>query len=164
MSAACYDNIQILKAVDDRQQQNEGRKLWISAHQLLNEISGTFSADPRLMPGFLQELFIAQAAGQLTWRLMDQNANPRDANYYPVSAPFLREARLHPLIEAEARPQFMIPKLDQAVFTSLKAVEIRVRTLGGYRDQAIGVDLMNRAFAPNGPLTDSTAPKGERWS
>jgi hypothetical protein len=82
VSAAYFDNIQILKAIDDRQQQNEGRKLWMSAHQLLNEISGTFAADPRLMPGFLQELFIAQAAGQLTWRLMDQNANPRDANYY----------------------------------------------------------------------------------
>jgi uncharacterized protein (TIGR02391 family) len=314
MSAAYFDNVQILKAIDDRQQQAGGRPLWMSAHQLLNEISGTFAADPQLMPGFLQELFIAQAAGQLTWRLMDQNARPLDANYYlqqiqnlalttagqdrarnrmvllpppdpdeddghdlsdlilrrvadaitgeyapdqvvtflkeqgippdwlalpdgtaegdahpvlaavwregsmgrrllrsfvgrwldgmlitgpdgdlratlveqlarqgwqirpedsvlvaaepvrgiPVSAPFLREARLHPLIEAEARPQFMIRKLDQAVFTSLKAVEIRVRALGGYSDQVIGTDLMNRAFAPNGPLTDSSAPKGEQ--
>ena len=65
----------------------------------------------------------------------------------PVSAPFLREARLHPLVEAEARPQFMIRKLDQAVFASLRAVEIRVRALGGYSDQTIGADLMNRAFA-----------------
>jgi uncharacterized protein (TIGR02391 family) len=312
--AARFDNIEILKAIDDRQQQNEGRKLWMSAHQLLNEISGVFAADPRLMPGFLQELFIAQAAGQLTWRLMDRNANPIDANFYlqqiqdlalttegqdrarnrmvqlpppdpdeddghdlsdlilrrvadaitaeyapdqvvtflgeqgippgwltfpdgtaggdahqvlaavwragsmgrrllrtflghwldgrlitgpdgdlraalveqlarqgwqirpddsvlvaaepvrgiPVSAPFLREARLHPLIEAEARPQFLIRKLDQAVFTSLKAVEIRVRALGGYGDQAVGVDLMNKAFGSSGPLTDSTAPKGEQ--
>jgi len=80
----------------------------------------------------------------------------------PVSAPFLREARLHPLVEAEGRPQFMIRKLDQAVFASLKAVEIRVRTLGGYQDQTIGVDLMNRAFAAGGPLTDSSAPKGEQ--
>jgi uncharacterized protein (TIGR02391 family) len=80
----------------------------------------------------------------------------------PVSAPFLREARLHPLIEAEARPQFLIRKLDQAVFTSLKAVEIRVRALGGYPDQVIGVDLMNRAFSSNGPLTDLSAPRGEQ--
>lgn len=80
--AAGFDNVEILKAIDDRQQQNEGRKLRLSAHQLLNEISGTFAADPRLMPGFLQELFIAQAAGQLTWRLMDQSARPIDANYY----------------------------------------------------------------------------------
>lgn len=314
MPAAYLDNLQILRAIDERQQQAQGRPLWINAQQLLNEISGTFAADPRLMPGFLQELFIARAAGQLTWRLVDQNARPQDANYYlqqiqdialtsagqdrarnqvvvlpppdpeeddghdlsdlilrqvadaitreyapdqvvtflgeqgmppdwlplpegtaagdahailasvwragsmgrgvvrhflgrwldgqlitgpdgelqaalrdqlarqgwqvgpdgsvliaaepvrgiPVSAPFLREARLHPLVEAEARPQFMIRKLDQAVFASLKAVEIRVRALGGYRDQTIGVDLVNRAFAPGGPLTDSSAPKGEQ--
>jgi hypothetical protein len=81
-SIAHFDNIQILKAIDERQQQAEGRPLWISAHQLLSEISGTHTADPRLMPGFLQELFIAQAAGQLTWRLTNQNANPQDANYY----------------------------------------------------------------------------------
>jgi uncharacterized protein (TIGR02391 family) len=309
-----FDNIQILKAIDERQQQAEGRPLWMSAYQLLNEISGTHAADPRLMPGFLQELFIAQAAGQLTWRVTDGRVNPQDANYYlqqiqdlaltsagqdrarnrmvvlpepdpgeddghdlsdlilrqvaeaitveyapdqlvvflgeqgilpdwlalpngasgtdahavlaavwragsvgrrlvrhflgrwldgqlltgpdgelraalveqlarqgwqirlddsvliaaepvsgiPVSAPFLREARLHPLIEAEARPQFMIRKLDQAVFASLRAVEIRVRELGGYSDQMIGADLMNRAFGPGGPLTDSAAARGEQ--
>lgn len=56
--------------------------MWISAHQLLNEISGTYSADPQLMPGFLQELLIAEAAGHLTWRLMDQMARLQDPNYY----------------------------------------------------------------------------------
>lgn len=314
MSAAYIDNFQILKAIDERQLQAEGRPLWINAQQLLNEISGTFAADPRLMPGFLQELLIARAAGQLTWRMANQNASERDPNYYlqqisdlaltsagqdrarnravplpppdpneddghdlsdlilrqagkaitqeyaadqvvtflaeqgippdwlslpeetrpgdahavlaavwragsmgrrvvrrflgrwldgqlitgpdgelqarlreqlarqgwqvrpddsvlvaaepvrgiPVSAPFLREARLHPLVEAEARPQFMIRKLDQAVFASLKAVEIRVRALGGYSDQTVGVDLMNRAFAPGGPLADPSAPRGEQ--
>jgi hypothetical protein len=80
--ATRFDNIEILKAIDDRQQQNEGRKLWMSAHHLLNEMSGAFAADPRLMPGFLQELFTAQAAGQLAWRLMDRNASPVDANFY----------------------------------------------------------------------------------
>lgn len=314
MPAAYINNLQILKAIDERQQRAGGRPLWINAHQLLNEISGTFAADPQLMPGFLQELLIARAAGQLTWRLANQNATTQDANFYlqqiqdlaltssgqdrarnqvvllpspdleeddghdlsdlilrqvvgaitreyapdqvamflgeqgippdwlslpegigdgdahailaavwragsmgrrmvrrflgrwldgqlitgpdgelqavlreqlarqgwqvrpedsvlvaakpvrgiPVSAPFLREARLHPLVEAEARPQFMIRKLDQAVFASLKAVEIRVRALGGYSDQMIGVDLMNRAFATGGPLADSLAARGEQ--
>lgn len=314
MSAPYIDNIKILKAIDERQQQLQGRPLWMNASQLLNEMSGTHAADPQLMPGFLQELFIAQAAGHLTWRLGNHGANPQDANYYlqqiqdlaltpagqdrarhrvvilpppdpgeddghdlsdlivrrvaeaitseyaadqiatflkeqglppdwlalpegtttgdahtvlatawragsegrrlvrhflgrwldgqlitgpdgelratlaeqlarqgwqirpddsvlvtaepvrgiPASAPFLRQARLHPLIEAEARPQFMIHKHDQAVFASLRAVEIRVRTLGGYSDQVIGTDLMNRAFGTSGPLTDSSAPKGEQ--
>jgi uncharacterized protein (TIGR02391 family) len=312
--AAYFDNVQILKAIDERQQQAGGRPLWMNALQLLAEISGTHAADPQLMPGFLQELFIAHAAGQLTWQLRGQRANPQDANYYlqqiqelaltpagqdrarnrvvvlpppdpdeddghdlsdlilrqvaeaighqyasdqvviflgdqgippgwlalpdgtaggdahavlatvwragskgrrlvrhflgrwldgqlitgpdgelraalveqlarqgwqirpddsalvaaepvrgiPVSAPFLREARLHPLIETEARPQFMIRKPDQAVFTSLRAVEIRVRALGGYSDQVIGADLMNKAFGPGGPLADSSVGRGEQ--
>ena len=80
----------------------------------------------------------------------------------PVSAPFLRATRLHGLIEADARPQFQIGKSDQGVFASLKAVEIRVRKLAGLGDQLIGVDLMNRAFGPTGPLTDPAASKGEQ--
>lgn len=82
MSAAYIDNLQILKAIDERQQQNQGRPLSISAYQLLNEISGTYAGDLQKMPGFFQELFIARAASQVTWRLMSQNANPQDANYY----------------------------------------------------------------------------------
>ena len=76
------DNITILKAIDERQQQADGRPLWLSAHQLLNEITGTFAAPPELMPGFLQELFVAQAAGHLTWRLTGQMTRPSDANNY----------------------------------------------------------------------------------
>ena len=287
---AYIDNIQILQAIDERQQQNGGRPLWVNAYQLLAAISGTHVADPQLTPGFLQELFIAHAAGHLTWRPV-QGTNPQNADYYlqqiqelaltptgqdrarnrvvilpppdpkeddgydlsdlvvrqvaeaiaheyapdqvttflaeqgippewlalpdgishgdahavlatvwragslgrrlvrrflghwldgqlitgpdgelraalveqlarqgwqirpddsvlvaaepvrgiPVSTPFLREARLHPLIEAEARPQFMIRKLDQAVLSSLRAVEIRVRALGGFGDQLVRV-------------------------
>jgi uncharacterized protein (TIGR02391 family) len=80
----------------------------------------------------------------------------------PVSAPFLRASRLHPLIEAEARPQFLINKQEQGVFASMKTVEIRVRKLAGFGDDAIGVDLMNKAFGPTGPLTDPSASKGEQ--
>jgi uncharacterized protein (TIGR02391 family) len=80
----------------------------------------------------------------------------------PVSAPFLRASRLHALIEAEARPQFLINKPEQGVFASMRAVEVRVRQLGGFGDDVIGVDLMNKAFGPGGPLTDVTAVKGEQ--
>lgn len=308
------DNLKILRAIDERQQQQLGRPLSMTAHQLLNEVSGTYTADPRLLPGFLQELLIARDASQMTWRLLDQAAIPNDASSYlqqiyelaltpagqdrarnrvvtqappdpgeddghdlsdlilrnigeavsheyapdqvavffheqgipphwvvvedgatkadahtilaatwrsgsmgrglvrqflgrwldgklitgpdsemraalieqlarqgwqirpsdsvliaaepvrgiPLSVPFLREARLHPLIEAEARPQFLIRKLDQAVFVSLKAVEIRVRAMGGYAPEAVGTDLMNKAFGSGGPLTNLTAPKGEQ--
>ena len=80
----------------------------------------------------------------------------------PVSAPFLRASRLHPLIEAEARPQFLINKPEQGVFASMKAVEVRVRMLAGYGEEVIGVDLMNKAFGPAGALTDASAGKGEQ--
>ena len=314
MTADYLDNIQILKGIDERQRQSNGRPLHISAWQLLAELRGTYAPELQLVPGFLQELSIARDAGQLTWRISNQGANPRDPNYYlqqvqdlaltaagqdrarnrvvvlpppdpgeddghdlsdlilrkaaeamareyapgqvitflgeqglppewlplpdemdpgdaravlaaawragsmgrrlvrrflgrwldgqlitgpdgelradlieqlarqgwqirpddsvlvaaeptrgiPVSAPFLREARLHPLIEAEARPQFLIRKLDQAVFASLRAVEIRVRALAGYSPDVVGATLMNRAFGAQGPLTDQSDPAGEQ--
>ena len=80
----------------------------------------------------------------------------------PVSAPFLRASRLHPLVEAEARDQFLINKPETGVFTSMRAVEIRVRKLAGLGDDAFGTDLMNKAFGPSGPLTDPAATKGEQ--
>jgi hypothetical protein len=80
----------------------------------------------------------------------------------PVTASYLRSSRLHALVDAKARKQFLIKKPDQAVFASMKAVEVRVRKLGGFTDQDFGVDLMNKAFGPTGPLTDRSAGKGER--
>jgi hypothetical protein len=76
------DNIQILRAIDDRQRQADGRPLWISAHELLKEMTGTSATGEQQMMGFLQELQIANAAAQLTWRLIEQTARPQDANYY----------------------------------------------------------------------------------
>jgi uncharacterized protein (TIGR02391 family) len=69
---------------------------------------------------------------------------------------------VHPLIERKARPQFLIGEYEQGVFSSMKAVEVRVRQLGGFGDDVVGVDLMNKAFGPTGPLTDSAAVKGEQ--
>jgi uncharacterized protein (TIGR02391 family) len=315
------DNIQILKAIDERQQQMDGRPLHLNAFQLLNEMSGTFSADTKLYPGFLHELFIARAAGYLDWRIYGVEPNRNDPNYYlqqiqdlaltpagqdrargqvvvqplpdpddddghqlsdlilrqiadgvvyqldPIQAAMLlgeeglppawlgevlgedppdpaapggvhntllftwhaggsegrrlvrrflgrwidqqlytgpdadeqadlitklarqgwqlRESdsvlvaaepargmpmpvapmhtwRPHPLVDSVARPQFAIKQPDQAVFTSLREVEIRVRKLGRFPADAIGVDLMNKAFGPSGPLTDLAALKGEQ--
>src|SRR5205807_1150051 len=39
---------------------------------------------------------------------------------------------LHPMIEQKARTQFLIGEYEQGVFASMKAVEIRVRKLGGF--------------------------------
>jgi uncharacterized protein (TIGR02391 family) len=69
---------------------------------------------------------------------------------------------LHPTIEAKARPQFLIGEYEQGVFTSMKAVEVRVRKLSGFGNEVTGVDLMNKAFGPGAPLTDVAAVKGEQ--
>lgn len=69
---------------------------------------------------------------------------------------------VHPLIESEARPQFMLEKYELGVFAAMRAVEIRVRKLGGFGEDDYGVDLMNRAFGPGAPLLDVEATKGEQ--
>lgn len=69
---------------------------------------------------------------------------------------------IHPAIEREARPQFLIGKYELGVFAAMKAVEVRVRQLGGFSDHHIGVDLMNQAFGPKGKMTDPSMAKGEQ--
>jgi uncharacterized protein (TIGR02391 family) len=69
---------------------------------------------------------------------------------------------IHPAIEAEARPQFLIGKYELGVFASMKAVEVRVRRLSGLGDEIIGVDLMNKSFGPTGVLRDPEAIVGEQ--
>lgn len=66
---------------------------------------------------------------------------------------------LHPLIEKIARRQFLLGEYENAIFASMRAVEVRVRRLGGFTSSDIGVDLMTRAF--KGPLADPSAPPGE---
>ncbi|MDX6587242.1 MAG: hypothetical protein QOI31_1715 [Solirubrobacterales bacterium] len=69
---------------------------------------------------------------------------------------------LHPKIEAEARTQFLIGKYELGVFAAMKAVEVRARKLAGFGDEVHGVDLINKCFGAKGPLTDSSAQKGEQ--
>jgi len=123
--------------------------------------------DDRLLSGPDAELrarLIEQLARQ-GWRIRETDSmlvNCDPVRGVPVSAPFLRASRLHPLTETEARPQFLINKPGQGVFASMKAIEVRVRKLAGFGEDVIGVDLMNKAFGPTGPLTDTSAVKGEQ--
>jgi uncharacterized protein (TIGR02391 family) len=124
--------------------------------------------DDRLLSGPDAELrarLIEQLARQ-GWRVRESDSVlviSEPVRGIPVSAPFLRASRLHPLIEAEARDQFLINKQpEQGVFASMRAVEIRVRKLTGFGDEVFGTDLMNKAFSPGGPLTDPSAVKGEQ--
>lgn len=78
-----------------------------------------------------------------------------------VKAVHRLQGDLHPLIEVKARRQFLLGEYENAIFVSLKAVEIRVRQLAGFGDDAYGVPMMTSAFNPKGPLADPNAPSGE---
>ena len=67
---------------------------------------------------------------------------------------------LHPLVERRARRQFLLGEYEQAVFVSMKAVEVRVRDLSGLGDHLVGVALMNQAFGSDGRLADPEAEPG----
>jgi hypothetical protein len=55
--------------------------------------------------------------------------------------------RLHPAIRQEVREQISLGRWPNAVFVSLRAVEIRVRALSQITDgRVVGVDLMAAAF------------------
>lgn len=69
---------------------------------------------------------------------------------------------LHPVIENEARPQFLIGAYELGVFAAMRAVEVRVRRLTGFGNDVYGVTLMNRAFGRDGPLVDRTVEASEQ--
>ncbi len=61
---------------------------------------------------------------------------------------------LHPAIADDCWINFISGRYDTAVFEAFRAVEIAVRAAGGFVDTNLGVDLMRRAFRPEGgPLT-----------
>lgn len=72
------------------------------------------------------------------------------------------QQRLHPRI-ASVRSQFLLGEYELAAFAAMRAVEVRVRELGGYSDSDIGQPMMRNAFhVDSGPLRDPDAEKGER--
>ena len=71
------------------------------------------------------------------------------------------ENNIHPVILSKARRQFLLGEYENAIFVSMKAVEVRVRKLSKLGNNMIGVDLMTKAFKPGGILADNTAPAGE---
>jgi uncharacterized protein (TIGR02391 family) len=74
----------------------------------------------------------------------------------------LREEMLHPRLQGQIYGYFAAADLGTAVFEAFKAVEIEVRSAGGYEEKQYGKELMGRAFAVGGPLVKSTDDKGDR--
>jgi uncharacterized protein (TIGR02391 family) len=59
---------------------------------------------------------------------------------------------LDPIIMRTVKPLFVRGDYDTAVFRAFKEVEVRVRRKDATLVSEYGVDLMNKAFGPNGPL------------
>lgn len=69
------------------------------------------------------------------------------------------------MLEEKVRPIFNLGDYETACFAAMKAVEVEVRRASGLDGSALGVDLMRRAFRPEGgPLADPEAHAGERVS
>jgi uncharacterized protein (TIGR02391 family) len=69
---------------------------------------------------------------------------------------------LHPRLEERARRQFILGEFEAAALVAMREVEIAVRERAGLQPTMLGTDLMNKAFAELGPLTDIEAPKAEQ--
>lgn len=69
---------------------------------------------------------------------------------------------LHPRIEPRVASLFEVRKYDLAVFDAMRDVEDRIRKLGGYGNDATGVELAYRAFGTGGALVDPSWTKGEQ--
>ena len=83
------------------------------------------------------------------------------ANFLAAAA--FPKSLLHPLIADDVWIRVARKEYDIAVFAAFRAVEERVRIVGGYVATDIGVPLMRRAFDPdNGPLAKQTDPRPER--
>lgn len=75
----------------------------------------------------------------------------------------LPRGQLHPTIAQPVWATFVRGGYDTAVFEAFRAVEVAVRSAGGFADKDIGVGLMRAAFhVHNGPLADKARVEAER--
>ena len=112
-----------------------------------------------------REGFVApQPAQQNDWSFVTRKGRKvieaADFDAYKMSSLF--PSNVDPVLTQVARPPFVRGAYDTAVFCAFKEVEVRVRAKGGFTEADFGIDLMKKAFGPNGPLTDSSAPKAEQ--
>lgn len=80
-----------------------------------------------------------------------------------LSARLLPKDTLHQAIREDVWGLFHRGKYDAAVFEAMKAVEIAVREAANLKPTDVDVDLMRKAFNPQGGfLAHQSAPAGER--
>jgi uncharacterized protein (TIGR02391 family) len=70
---------------------------------------------------------------------------------------------IHPMLEQAVYPLFLLGDYETAILKAFKEVEVAVKTAApGLDPKLSGVDLMRKAFQPNGgPLSDQKEPVAE---
>lgn len=70
---------------------------------------------------------------------------------------------LHPRLDGKVRPVFLLGDYEIAAFKAMKEVEVRVREIGAFPADLVGVKLMRKAFEPGkGPLSIQNLEAGEQ--
>ncbi len=91
-----------------------------------------------------------------------QAANPEALKAYRRGQ-LLPKGVLQPTIAQKVWATFLRGDYDTAVFQAFKEVDVRVREVGGYAPEDIGVPLVRKAFGVgSGPLADRNAPPAEQ--
>lgn len=99
---------------------------------------------------------------QLTRRGREAVADPQVFQRFRAAAAFPK-ALLHPAIADAVWLDLARGDFQVAVFRAFRAVEEAVRDAGGFAANDVGVDMMRRAFNPNGgPLSKGDEPAAER--
>jgi uncharacterized protein (TIGR02391 family) len=100
------------------------------------------------------------------WRTLTRRGEKlrtRDLAAAYRQAAILPTGLVHPEILRESESAFLRGDHDIAVFAAFKAIEVAVRTAGGFGVGELGVPLMRKAFhSDTGPLTDKAAVVAER--
>lgn len=80
-----------------------------------------------------------------------------------VDARKLPREILHPMLKETVWAQFARGEYEEAVFHTMKTVEVHVRESAGYDQSSRGSPMLRNAFnTDNGPLTDQTIDRNER--
>lgn len=114
----------------------------------------------------VSEGFLVPAPGNQSWHILSRRAlsfqSVGEVRTYAEGKNLFRGA-LHPDLQADIWLSFLRRDYPTSIFQAMRAVEIAVRTAGGFSPSDVGVNLMRKAFhKETGPLTDRSAETGER--
>lgn len=115
-----------------------------------------------LSEGLIAERFVATGPREFCVTRRGRSLRTsQDVEVYR-KASLLPKHLLHPRIVEKVWTTFLRGDHDTAVFQAFKEVEVAVRNACEYAPDKYGPDMMRKAFAQSGPLSDSLAPKAER--